>query len=117
MAKDVKNRQPKDFNHLKPDQAEGLGRFDITDPDRAENEKAGIPANVEYPKHLHKAVGAGLAHEYVVVTDEAGEKQARRDGYGSAQEADAVNRAASSKADAAAPAAPAAKSRAKKAGK
>lgn len=99
------NRLPKDFNHMKPDDIE------ITDPDRAENEAAGIPVDREYPKHLHKFAGHGLMHDYVEVTSAKAEALARREGYMSPQEANAVGKklAAKDAAPASAPKTPKAK--------
>lgn len=87
VAKEQK-RQPKDFNHV------GVNDKEITDPDRVEREKAGVPISTEYPKHLHKFEILGQPHTFKEVGNEQEEAAARRQGWKGAKEADADARAA-----------------------
>lgn len=103
-----KKRLPKDFNQMKPDDVE------ITDPERAAREAAGIPVDREYPKHLHKFVAPGQPHDYVEVADAKAEASKRREGWMSPQEAAAEG---ANVTDAPAVDAPAKAPRAKKAAK
>lgn len=100
MADKKPTRLPKDFNQNKVDDVE------ITNPARAEAEAAGVPFDVEYPKHLHKYVGPNMMHDFVEVADAKGEAKARREGYMSPQEANAVGRRLEAEADDDAPKAP-----------
>lgn len=83
-------RQPIDFNQLEV----GARHKVITDPDNEAKIASGQAVSTEYPKHLHRFSGIGQAHEYVEVLDAKGEAAAERDGFGTAQEADAEHRAA-----------------------
>lgn len=90
------NRLPKDFNQMKPDDLQ------ITNPERAEAEAAGLPIDVEYPKHLHKVSIPGQAYEHIEVVDAKDEAAKRREGWSSVHELNAAQR----KADADVPKAP-----------
>lgn len=87
-------RRAKDFNYTKV----GPEDLDISDPEAAEAQAAGVPVDREYPKHLHKAAGQGSAHEWIEVTDATEEAQARAHGWKSAQECDADNHKAAAAA-------------------
>lgn len=100
MAK-AKARQPKDFNHME------VRDRSITDPDGFAQQEAGVPLDIEYPKHLHKFSGLNQPHEFVVVTNAAEEKAQRAAGWMSAKEADAVGLKAQAKLESASTSAPA----------
>lgn len=87
----AKRTKPIDFSISNPPRA-------VTDPDRSEREEQGIPTDTEYPKHLVKpdleGPGGVEYREVVTVTDAAGERSKRAQGYGTHQEADAAERKA-----------------------
>lgn len=85
MAKE--KRQPKDFNHSKPELTPNFR--DITDPPGAEREAAGLPRDTEYPKHLVKHAGGGN-REVVVARDAKHEAALRGEGYMTHHELDRV---------------------------
>lgn len=100
----AKKRRPKDFNYT------DVKDKDITDPE-------GLGLQAEYPKHLHKFVGFTPGGDPDLEFKEVGnakeEADAKRQGYGTAQEA----HAAAAKARGVKPAAAKAKPAKKKAGK
>lgn len=105
-AQKEKPRQPIDFDQMDVKERHKV----ITDPDKIQE-----LGGVEYPKHLHRYAGPGMAHEYVEVVDADDEADKREEGFGSAQDADAVGRAEKLKLKA--PAAAPSKSAQDKAGK
>lgn len=81
-------RQPVDFNINAP----GL---QITNPEAADRASAGQPpVDPNYPAHLHKYAGPGNPHEYKVAHNPEERAALERQGYGTAQEADAAGRKA-----------------------
>lgn len=88
MAGDPK-RQPKDFNHQKPEATDGWR--DITDPIGAARQAQGLSPVTDYPKHLVRADGPGQ-RAVAVAQDAAHERELREQGHMTHHELDAVER-------------------------